>query len=517
MMIDKKKTESQLISELEEMRQRIADLEKSEAECAQKERALRESEEKLLKISEATFEGIAIHDKGKILEATQTLADMFGYELSDVIGMNGVDLVAPEHRDQVLEKILSAHEEPYEAMCLRKDGTTFICRIRGKPIRYKGRDVRITALRDITERKKAEEALKERERFLGEILDSIQDGISILDKDLQVIRVNSTMEKWYAHQMPLVGRKCYEVYHGRKKACEICPSLQTLDSGKPAMEIVHFAGEEGVKGWLELYTFPHVDSTTGQMTGVIEYVRDITERKLAEAKLKLLADELKRSNQELSQFASVAAHDLQSPLVSLASSLKLLRRHLKDKLDPEADEFITRTQEKAEDLQRLIRNLLDYSSVDRRSKKFKLLDCQAILDKTVANLKVDIQDSDAKITHDPLPEVLGNSTLLVQLFQNLIVNAIKFRGEEPPRIHISVDKKERECLFSFRDNGIGIDPKYAGRIFEIFQRLHEKGVYTGSGIGLATCKKIVELHGGNIWVESEPGKGSTFSFTIPSE
>jgi PAS domain S-box-containing protein len=516
-MIDKNNTKNQLISELEEMRRRIAELEKAEAECVQKEEELRESEEKFRKLSAASFEGILIHDKGKILDANQTFADIFGFKLSDVIGMNSLDLVAPEYRDLVQEHILSEYEEPYEATCLKKDGTAFICRIRGKTSVYKGSKVRISAVRDITERKKAEEALKEREKFLGEILDSIQDGISILDRDLKVIRVNSTMEKWYSHQLPLVGRKCYEVYHGRKKACEICPSLQTLESGKPAMELVPFTGEEGVKGWLELYTFPHVDSTTGQMTGVIEYVRDITERKQAEAKLELLADELKRSNRELSQFASIAAHDLQSPLVSLASSLKLLRRHFKGKLKPEADEFINHTRERAADMQILIRNLLDYSRVDSRSKRFKPVDCEAILEKTVENLKVDIQDSGAEITHDPLPEVPGNSTLLVQLFQNLIVNAIKFRGEGPPRIHISVDKKKRECLFSFRDNGIGIDPKYAGRIFEIFQRLHEKGVYTGSGIGLATCKKIVELHGGNIWVESEPGKGSTFSFTIPSE
>lgn len=516
-MYEKKKTKDQLITELNEMRRQIAELEKSEAECAHKEAALKETEEKLLKISEATFEGIAIHDQGRIMDATQTLADMFGYELPDLIGMKGLNLVAPEFRDLVLEKILSEDEESYEAVCLRKNGTTFICGIRGKAIHYKGRRVRIAALRDITERKEAEEALKEREKFLGEILDSIQDGISILDKDLKVMRVNSTMNKWYAHQLPLVGRKCYEVYHGREKTCEICPSLQTLKNGKSAMEVVPFTGEGGIKGWLELYTFPHIDSTTGQMTGVIEYVRDITERKQSEVKLKLLTDELKRSNRELSQFAAVAAHDLQAPLVSLSSALKLLRRDLKSKLDSKANEFITDVQERAAGMQLLIRNLLDYSRVDKISTKFERIDCEDILEKSIENLKVDIQDCRAEITHDPLPEVVGNSVLMVQLFQNLIANAIKFQGDKPPRVHISVEQKERDYLFSFRDNGIGIDPKYAGRIFEIFQRLHEKGVYKGSGIGLATCKKIVEFHGGRIWVESEPGKGSTFFFTIPSE
>ena len=248
-----------------------------------------------------------------------------------------------------------------------------------------------------------------------------------------------------------------------------------------------------------------------------QLVMHMSMRKRAEAKTNMLTEELKRSNQELLQFASVAAHDLQSPLISMGSALQLLRRRLKGTLDPEADGFITHTQEMAADMKELIRNLLDYSRIDRHGTKFEPIDCDAILKKTVENLKVDIEDCGAEITHDPLPEVLGNSTLMVQLFQNIIANAIKFRGDQPPRVHIAVEQRERDYLFSFRDSGIGFDNKYAGRIFEVFQRLHEKGDYPGAGIGLATCKKIVVTHGGRIWVESEPGEGSTFFFTIPSE
>ena len=243
-------------------------------------------------------------------------------------------------------------------------------------------------------------------------------------------------------------------------------------------------------------------------------IRDITERKLAEEKLKKAAEELERSNKELEQFAYVASHDLQEPLRMVSSFTQLLARRYKDKLDADADDFIAYAVDGANRMQRLISDLLMYSRVGTRGRPFEPCDLHSILGEVLVNLQPTIGESHAIITNDGLPAVMADPTQLVQLFQNLISNAVRFRGDDAPRIHISVQEKPAEWLFSVRDNGIGIAPEYRERIFAIFQRLHPQSHAQGTGIGLAICKRIVERHGGKLWVESEPGRGSTFYFTI---
>jgi signal transduction histidine kinase len=253
-----------------------------------------------------------------------------------------------------------------------------------------------------------------------------------------------------------------------------------------------------------------------------EVQRELAERKRAEEELKQTMAELARSNQELEQFAYVASHDLQEPLRMVASYVQLLARRYQGRLDADADEFIAYAVDGATRMQALINDLLAYSRVGTRGKPFEPTDCEAILDQALANLQVAIEENGAAVTHDLLPTVMADATQLTQLFQNLIGNAVKFRGEESLRIHISAhwpsaieNRKSDEWIFSVRDNGIGIDPEYHERIFLIFQRLHTREEYPGTGIGLAICRKIVERHGGRIWVESQPGKGSIFYFTIP--
>jgi PAS domain S-box-containing protein len=248
---------------------------------------------------------------------------------------------------------------------------------------------------------------------------------------------------------------------------------------------------------------------------VTAIVRDITDRKEADERLKQQAEELARSNAELEQFAYVASHDLQEPLRMVASYTQLLARRYRGKLDEDADEFIRYAVDGATRMQALIQDLLIYSRVGTRGKEFGLVETEAAFDRAVAVLAPAIAESGAVVTHDPLPKVRADDGQLVQLFQNLIGNAVKFRGSAAPRVHAAAVERDREWVFSIQDNGIGIEPQYVDRIFVIFQRLHGHGEFPGTGIGLAICKKIVERHGGRIWVESQAGRGSTFGFTLP--
>jgi len=245
-------------------------------------------------------------------------------------------------------------------------------------------------------------------------------------------------------------------------------------------------------------------------------VSDVTARKWAEAQLGELTAELARSNVELERFAYVASHDLQEPLRMITGYTGLLAKRYQGKLDKDADEFIGYANDGAKRMHGLINDLLAYSRVGFKQKEFAPTDCETVLLTVCTALKATLEASHALVTHDPLPSVMGDASQLEQLFQNLIGNGIKFRNAKAPQIHVSCKREEREWVFSVRDNGIGIDPKYGEKVFVVFQRLHTREEYPGTGIGLALCKKIVERHGGRIWVESQPGEGATFYFTIPA-
>jgi PAS domain S-box-containing protein len=247
-----------------------------------------------------------------------------------------------------------------------------------------------------------------------------------------------------------------------------------------------------------------------------ELGREIATRKHAEEELKELTEELRRSNTDLEQFAYAASHDLQEPLRVVAGFVKLLEKRYRDGLDEKAHEFIDYAVDGVKRMQMLIKDLLAYSQLGTKGKTFTRTHCAVALEQAIYNLQASIEENGAEVTYDSLPTVMADTSQLSRLFQNLISNAIKFRGGEQLRIHISAERRGGEWVFSVRDNGIGIDPKYFERIFVIFQRLHTREEYEGTGIGLSVCKKIVERHGGRIWVESEVRKGSTFYFTIPA-
>jgi PAS domain S-box-containing protein len=244
---------------------------------------------------------------------------------------------------------------------------------------------------------------------------------------------------------------------------------------------------------------------------------DISERKNAEEKLKEIIGELERSNYELQQFAYITSHDLQEPLRTIASFTQLLERRYKGRLDPDADEFIDFIVDAAVRMKGMIQGLLEYSRVGTQKIEFEEVDMNTKLKKALSNLKASIDKNKAEITYDHLPTVLADPNQMVRVFQNLIGNAIKFRKEgEPPKIHIAcqMDNENNEYIFEVKDNGIGMEKEYTDKIFEVFKRLHTVDKYRGTGIGLSVVKRIIEQHGGKIWVESELGYGSTFYFTL---
>lgn len=261
--------------------------------------------------------------------------------------------------------------------------------------------------------------------------------------------------------------------------------------------------------------------TITDLNGAYVVITDMSEQKNYEEVLKTQKElketlkKLKASNAELEQFAYVASHDLQEPLRMVSSFTQLLEKKYKDELDDEALEYINFAVDGAKRMQTLINDLLDFSRVSSKTAEFTEIDLKQLLGEVLFNLELNIEETNAKITCDPLPEIVGDYSQILRIFQNIIGNSLKYRGKETPEVHVSACKEQDYWLFSIKDNGIGMEPHYCGQIFQIFRRLHTQDEYEGTGIGLAITKRIVEMHRGNIWVESELGKGSTFYFTIP--
>jgi PAS domain S-box-containing protein len=354
-------------------------------------------------------------------------------------------------------------------------------------------------------------ASEERYRILSE---TSPDMIFTIDRDDQVQYVNTPAARQFGKTPEqVIGKPLAELFPPSMVASQQIAIQQVLRTGEPLSSERQIAFPGG-QLWLDTQLVP-LRNGAGEVSAVMGVSRDITDRKQAEEKLQKLLDDLARSNAELERFAYVASHDLQEPLRMVTSYLQLLEQRYKDKLDGDALEFINYAVDGSNRMKTLISDLLAYSRVGTRGKEFTLTDCEEVITRVLTNLQVSNEENKAKVTHDPLPRVMADDAQLESLFQNLIGNAIKFRSKKTPKIHVGVEQKGREWVFSVRDNGIGIDPQYFERIFIIFQRLHNRKEYPGTGIGLAISKRIVERHGGRIWIESQPGKGSTFFFTLP--
>ncbi len=356
------------------------------------------------------------------------------------------------------------------------------------------------------------------DRKFRALLESAPDSIVIVDRNGRIAIVNHQVEQMFGYRRDeligqpveiLIPERFHERHVGERTAYIAHPRTRPMGAG-----LQLFARrKDGTEFPVEISLSP-LEQPDGML--VTSIVRDVSDRKRAEEQLRQAAAELESSNAELEQFAYVASHDLQEPLRMVASYTQLLARRYQGKLDADADEFIGFAVDGATRMQALINDLLAYSRVGTRGRAFEPTNAADIVDRVIADLDVATKEAGATITRGPLPVVMGDGVQLGQLFQNLISNAIKFRGERSPEVRIDAERDGLAWRFSVQDNGIGIEPEYAERIFVIFQRLHSRADYPGTGIGLAICKKIVERHGGRIWVESRPGEGTTFRFTIPT-
>jgi len=353
-------------------------------------------------------------------------------------------------------------------------------------------------------------------KFRG-LLESAPDSVVIVDKTGRIEIVNRQTELLFGYARDELMGKPVEVLmpvrfqhrheHQRHDYTD-APRTRAMGSG---LELLG-RRKDGTEFPVEISLSPV--ETNGQLL-ITAIVRDTTERKAAEERLKATAADLARSNAELEQFAYVASHDLQEPLRMVASYTQLLKRRYGGQLDTDADEFIEFAVDGARRMQDLINDLLTYSRVGTRAMSLEPIDTGHVVDQVIADLAAAIEESGGRIVHSELPTVRGDATQLSQLFQNLLANAIKFHGARAPDVAIGAQPHAGMWKFAVRDNGIGIEPQYLERVFVLFQRLHTRAEYPGTGIGLAICKKIVERHGGRIWIDSVYGAGTTFSFTLP--
>ncbi len=366
--------------------------------------------------------------------------------------------------------------------------------------------------RDVTQRRQAEEAIKHFAHLTASIINSLPGIFYLIDEYGHFIRWNENFERVTGYSAEDISKMTNLDFIGKDEKQLVAEKLQeVLTKGETSVE-VYLVSRAGKK---TLFFFTGARMLVDGKKYVVGMGIDITERKRAEDALRQMSEELIRSNADLRQFSYVASHDLQEPLRVISTCVQLLVKRHKGKSSESLDELVKYIVDNAKRMQELIRDILDYSRMETGKKTFKPVDFSQAVEEVLVSLKVAMVESGAIVTYDRLPTIVADKVQMNSLFQNLIDNAIKFHNNETPKVHISAERKGDEWIFSVQDNGIGIEPEFTDKIFDVFKRLHTREEYPGTGIGLAICKKIVEHHGGRIWFESEPGKGSTFYFTIP--
>ena len=464
---------------------------------------------------------VVVNDQGRIVLVNDQTEHMFGYRRDELIG-EAVELLIPEqlrhgHLDHRADFINAPRRRPMGAgidlRARHRDGTEIPVEISLSPLTVDGGTLVTSIIRDVTERRRVEEG----SRRWAEYFDRTAQGLAIVTPDgSSRIAVNPAYARMHGYTVEeLTGPNFVRLTHPDRYAELQIQIRRAMDLGHYTFETVHVRKDGS--------TFPVILDVTvirddqSQVEYRIMHTLDITDRERAQADLEATAAELRRSNDELEQFAYIASHDLQEPLRMVASYTQLLARRYQGRLDADADEFIGFAVEGAQRMRGLINDWLEYSKVGSLDTAAIPTDCNEILRQILADLRLTIEDAAAEIVVEPLPTALVDATQLRQVFLNLISNAIKFRGDQPCRILVSAQDRGDEWQFGVTDNGIGIEPRYAERVFALFQRLHTRDEYPGTGIGLAVCKKIIERHGGRIWIESPDGPGTAFYFTFPKK
>ena len=463
---------------------------------------------------------ISMDLNGAITRWSSSAERLFGYTDAEAIGGSISALLIPEDGQEeelhILERLRAGERfEHFETRRRRKDGSVLDVSLTISPVRdAEGRVVGASKIaRDISDRQRIEgDSL-----LLGAIVDSSDDAIISKDLNGIITSWNKSAERLFGYQAEeAIGQSVSRLLIPEDRQDEEPDILSRLRRGE---RVNHFQTKRKRKDGTLLdisLTISPVKDLKGRIVGASKIARDITDQIRKEEALKRINEALERSNADLEQFAYSASHDLQEPLRMVATYGEMLRRKYGSRLDQRADEYIGFIVEGGQRMERLLADLRAFvhASVSARDP-VPVVDAESVLNSALANLKTAIDDSGAEITVGPLPRVRIHLFQMEQLFQNVIGNAIRYRSEASPRIHVAAEREGRAWRFSIQDNGIGIEPEYKEHIFGLFKRLHTSSEYPGSGMGLAICQRIVERNGGRMWVESEPGRGSTFFFVLP--
>jgi PAS domain S-box-containing protein len=523
--IQQPQTEAKL-GTIEAIYQLVAEAVQAESEDWKKQQtqqlklALSHSEKRYQALIEVTRQMIwHTNSKGEFLRQQPTWSAFTGQTDDELQGCGWLQAVHPDDKARTLQVWLEAVAKgslyQIEHRLRRYNGEYHDMSVRAVPVKDADGEIRewVGIETDITKYKQAECALIQNGEMFCFLLEHTPAAIAMFDKEMKYQLVSRRfLENYHLDYPNILGKTHYEVFPQLPAHWQEIHQ-RCLQGASEQCEEDLFVGVNGQQHWEKWEIRPWTNSN-GEISGIILVTEVITEQRQAKEQLRQLNQKLLQSNRDLEQFAYVASHDLQEPLRAVISYAQLFARKYQGNLDAQADKYIHYVVAGAAQMQQLIEDLLDFSRIGTHGKELQPIALEIILAQVCHNLKVAIAQSQVLVTQEPLPIVMGDQTQLIQLFQNLIANAIKFRKSETPKVQIKAIQQANQWLISVSDNGIGIGAEYFERIFIIFQRLHSRREYPGTGIGLAVCQKIVERHGGDIWLESTLGVGTTFYFRL---